>query len=1066
MVTSSPGYAIFKDLRDRMGISSSQPIPTSSRDANASTVASPTAERKSHFSPKEDDMAASQQLMDEGARANLTSRDDSTPLQPGGVDGKPASAQKRRKKQKVKPINISPMMSPATAQDTANENDVPASSPFPFPATQPETDESGRPPSSSLRMSQLVNGSSHPSAVEVPDSQIAATAADAPAPSPKSSHVVPSSATKNKRTYKKSRQAKRDQVAQNAVSGGVVDEPADTNIDVDEPASPSRTTSQRKRQRARDTEVTSLETAEVSSASDTAYPPGAAVNTTPVPAKRRKMGTPKSATMVHDLFQTSPNDDDNLQRVERTKLKRVKKPQTPIVKAKDIYDIPDDEPNTANGNGYLQESATRKKRSAKKSMKGAKVYDWPASVRKPGHPLGETPYNEDYIMQDPISSDDEVPPNPPRKRDQSEEEQVAKKKKKARPSEASVRKVRLSNGDGISLLSSAERALNMDRELGHPPDVRATGDFTDDEEELIRRAIKDFQQRRGLETSELVEIIQWNHHDPGFNREPGYQRNKSDWAPQDIEDARESAEFWEEIRNIGLIRKHDRLRRHIRQLYHQFKSGAWTEEEDQQLRNLQALHPNQWKLISITMGDRSTHDCVNRWRDYLQYGDSRKTSRWSEEEEQLLVRAVTTVAQRDEDFRAESGRPPLAEYTSKDISWPQVAHEMGDSRSRIQASVKWTKMMRRENPPQIQLEYKARVQTGEPTPKKRGRRSKGDAINGVSSEKRPKTQKSSKYCYDSDAEEEGEPEDEVEDQQEPIADDPATGKPRKSKTASSSPEDQESEGARVDEGPSDPPSKKKRGRPRKSETTEADTCEKRGKPSTTADEVADETGAQRPAEKQVEDRSSVSPLQKKKRKRSRKSETTENDNRGGKRHKSKKQDEDENEDARENDEGHGGQIEEDHVEEAQMLEEQEINAPTQEQDIDSAQNEPDPIEVVQDQSTVAPTTPPPDTPPKSEESVAPGVDQMLWGDKYDLIFKLQDRRDDYEEDIDWEDVAKEQSYPWSLETLQTALHQLIQLLRDNGREVDTEDFPGTVDDVMDLISEEHGAELEDHYTPS
>ncbi|EOA84952.1 uncharacterized protein SETTUDRAFT_163736 [Exserohilum turcica Et28A] len=118
---------------------------------------------------------------------------------------------------------------------------------------------------------------------------------------------------------------------------------------------------------------------------------------------------------------------------------------------------------------------------------------------------------------------------------------------------------------------------------------------------------------------------------------------------------------------------------------------------------------------------------------------------------------------------------------------------------------------------------------------------------------------------------------------------------------------------------------------------------------------------------------------------------------------------------------------------------------------------------VEKQASAMPATPSLEQNGVSDKLVAPGVDQMLWGDKYDLIFKLQDRRDDYEEDIDWEDVRKDQGYPWSRQTLESALHGLIQLLRDNGREVDSDDFPGTVDDVMDFISEEHGDELEDHY---
>lgn len=50
MVTTGPGYAIFNDLRRRMGISSSQPVPTSSRDVNVGAGPSPSSpEPKSRF---------------------------------------------------------------------------------------------------------------------------------------------------------------------------------------------------------------------------------------------------------------------------------------------------------------------------------------------------------------------------------------------------------------------------------------------------------------------------------------------------------------------------------------------------------------------------------------------------------------------------------------------------------------------------------------------------------------------------------------------------------------------------------------------------------------------------------------------------------------------------------------------------------------------------------------------------------------------------------------------------------------------------------------------------------
>jgi hypothetical protein len=50
--------------------------------------------------------------------------------------------------------------------------------------------------------------------------------------------------------------------------------------------------------------------------------------------------------------------------------------------------------------------------------------------------------------------------------------------------------------------------------------------------------------------------------------------------------------------------------------------------------------------------------------------------------------------------------------------------------------------------------------------------------------------------------------------------------------------------------------------------------------------------------------------------------------------------------------------------------------------------------------------------------------------------------------------------------LKTALEEMVQLLRDNDKEVDVDDLPGTVDDIMDFISEKHGNEIEEYYDMS
>ena len=150
------------------------------------------------------------------------------------------------------------------------------------------------------------------------------------------------------------------------------------------------------------------------------------------------------------------------------------------------------------------------------------------------------------------------------------------------------------------------------------------------------------------------------------------------------------------------------LKTHIRGRYHQFRSGGWTSEEDKELRALVVAYPNKWKLISTIIGDRSPQDCLNRSRDYLECSQ-RNTSTWSQEEEELLIRAVNTLAQRDEDHRAETGQPPLAEYTRRNISTLAISKEMGGVRNRVQITHKW-KQWEEKHPDRtrVTVEYRPR----------------------------------------------------------------------------------------------------------------------------------------------------------------------------------------------------------------------------------------------------------------------------------------------------------------------------------------------------------------------
>lgn len=1084
-----------------------------------------------------DDVAASEQLMSEkGTRIGAAGSIGTLSQVDGSQDASPLLHKKRKRNSALGLTKKSVAIPPA--KDMLAQSDVPASSPFPFPATQPEPE------------SPAANGFTHSTAVEVPDSQITGPPAQPTASSPMSSHVIPSSATKGKRTYKQSKQSKRDRAISDAMQDADIDQDGDTAVVAYEAASPSHTASKHKR--SQEAEAPGLDDANSRKAAR------GSADGTPSSAKRRKIGTPKSLTTLRDLIGGGEEEDaEQLRTVQKSKLKRIKKPQTPIARSRNLYEIPDDDPRPTNGEASNTQTSTPKPRLSLKKTKKNKdnIDNAPAPVRTPAQPSGEE-QDEDSIMREPVSSDEVEDVAPPSGHDHSD----SKEKKKTKKRRSSAKKAAPRRGSGRYSFTwkdppsgtAAERALNTAHDLQHPPDLRSSGDFTADEEELIRRAIVDYQQRKGLEVSELVDIIQWNPHDPSFNTGDGTISSKSEWTPQDIEDARESAEFWDDIKHISTERSLDRLRRHIRQTYHQFKRGVWTEEEDKRLKSLYGTHPNQWKVISVGMGDRSMHDCQNRWRDYLQYGDKRKSSRWDEEEEELFIRAVTTVAQRDEDHRAQEGLPPIDEYTLKDINWQQVSREMDSTRSRIQVVQKWRNLQKREFPPEIKVERKPRKERpaasrstiSEPTPKKRGR-PKGEE--GATPKPNPRSAKSQEVIHNSDDEEvqalppppkakrprksEGsevkKPKkfrtaetDEIvdnsdeEDQAHKEADSPPKRKRRKSQKSEVTEandnnksrstktrdvvENSDEEKAQADQQSKVSPPPKKRGRPRKSDTLESNEPETRTEPEVIEESVADleltdddqsepVQGVDRVVdetqpvvqETQV-DPALIDPALDWDRAQS---PTTGDD---AEQEIEEPSDEEEpfstapiisQEQLQRDDNDEIQQENEDSIEDADPVEDDEdqhsVASSSSSQDSDDDESE-------HDSKVSAPTEndelpggeAQPSVTSANSDGTKPTVsagDKMQWGDKYDLIASLQNHRDDREEDGDFnwdkiaEEVAAERKYIWTPQVLQTALDQLIQLLRDNCKEVDEDDLDGTVDDIMDFISSEHGEQIDEYY---
>ncbi|OAL52021.1 hypothetical protein IQ07DRAFT_586355 [Pyrenochaeta sp. DS3sAY3a] len=647
-----------------MGISSSQPVDDPPK------------------SPKMDDMAAAQQLLAESAYVNQAStvkgETDSV-----GKSTEPASrARSARQSKRPRQSRKAPASRKATTTKPSQRPLPPAPRSYALADLQAYTEGEERPNLRSTPPPQPA-GSATLSHVEVPDSQPEPTAIHTLQPTPSASSLAISdspSETSN------SVETAGIRTGGNMKSRGL------------EAGSRSLSRAKRPKRRAANLESSSLP---------------------------RISGSLDMDFTVEDCAQVQVTDDTSIDEESpsppRKKQKKQARFSPSVAAARLVHDsiLPDTEPvdqfRDANvDRPELQgerRSASHNRRAERSTPRNGKESMGPNT--QPGQELeGSAGVHAE------ISANPKTPKS----------SMISRLKNQGRSSQLSVtqRRVRQSILDPQKTVPSAERALDTIRDLHYPPDLRTSGDFSGDEEELLRRAIRDYQERKGLEIQELVDIIQWTEDDKDFTMS-GHRRNR----PYLDEEEVDSAEFWEEIKNINLSRKFESVKNHVRSKYHAFKSGGWTKEEDAELVKLYELHPKRWKLIAHAMGDRSMHDVHNRWRDYLQHGETRNVSTWTEQEENLLVRAITTVLQRDEDYRATMGKPPLTEYTNKDINWEQVGVEMNHKRSRLQSTVKWTRMKKRINPPRIQLVIKPRelLEPEEDVPeakKKRGRPRKSE----------------------------------------------------------------------------------------------------------------------------------------------------------------------------------------------------------------------------------------------------------------------------------------------------------------------------------------------------
>lgn len=624
-----------------------------------------------------DDEAASQQLMSE-ARATTHSADYKGPAIPLNLDGASQAAEKK---------------SPDSGNQTtrrlgrmqAGQRDTVRGSPLPAYSLQDLQDFIGTSPSKS----RAIRSAMRSTQIEVPDSQAETYANGAAALTQSTASQTASPDTSNKRSKKGKKKNKNVQAeavvnSSNAIPATPYEEPG---VEATPPSSAASKSQASHKQRRKDKSRALV---------NSVGPDTTEVVETPAASGK----APEDLDQNADQLPLTPRDLFDKLKAERSqKSQSASKLRSPADAHEAAIEEVDIEAEAAGATATADTPETSGKSASKRkrTREGKEVAE-PSNLEQdaPIPSMVETssqPFTYMDSGAEGTSSRGESSTNGGKRPRYSVGGVVTMRKRRMSRADPNKTYQRAHTEDDRT---AADKALETTHELGHPPDKRTRGDFTADEKELIRRAIRDYQERSSLDTADLVEIIQWT---------PRRDEESNDHQTE-AQSKRDSDAFWDEINNVGLLRKTKDLRQHIRATYHMCQRGRWSTEDEEQLRDLVNLHPGQWRLIATQL-NRLEIDAYNRWKDYVRHGEKRNIKRWTTEEEENLVRVLSMICQRVEDLRAESGKPPLDDYYPV-INWHEVCRELDDTRSRLQCQTKWKTMRARMPPATLDIEIRPR----------------------------------------------------------------------------------------------------------------------------------------------------------------------------------------------------------------------------------------------------------------------------------------------------------------------------------------------------------------------
>jgi hypothetical protein len=155
---------------------------------------------------------------------------------------------------------------------------------------------------------------------------------------------------------------------------------------------------------------------------------------------------------------------------------------------------------------------------------------------------------------------------------------------------------------------------------------------------------------------------------------------------------RQATDFKEAVEHALPDRPLAAIRKFCQRRYHNMERGAWSSEDDTNLKNAYAAHPDKWTEISALVG-RTGSDCKDRWKNTVSIQDTMQLGPWSQDETVALTKAVDQSIKELKKANKEAKGLSRAEL-ERMLSWAEVAKKLGGTRSAKRCNEKWQKIKR------------------------------------------------------------------------------------------------------------------------------------------------------------------------------------------------------------------------------------------------------------------------------------------------------------------------------------------------------------------------------------